>query len=95
MSALFLRGAVAALVLLGAVAHAQSSRLFDEQLIRKAAVDSFPDPAAIFEANLATLAALGHAGWQALRAQCRADAMADAASAARPSSDRPDPTDRC
>ena len=40
------------------------------------AVEAFPDPAAIFEANLATLDALGDAGWQALRAQCRRDAAA-------------------
>lgn len=38
------------------------------------AVDAFPDPAAIFEANLATLEALGPQGWEALQAQCRSDA---------------------
>jgi hypothetical protein len=38
------------------------------------AVDAFPDPAAIFEANLATLEALGGEGWERLREQCRRDA---------------------
>ena len=37
------------------------------------AVEAFPDPAAIFEANLATLDALGVQGWDALRAACHAD----------------------
>ncbi|MEO6410183.1 MAG: DUF1415 domain-containing protein [Burkholderiaceae bacterium] len=40
------------------------------------AVEAFPDPAAIFEANLATLDALGVPGWDALRAACRDDAVA-------------------
>ena len=48
------------------------------------AVEAFPDPAAIFEANLSTLQALGDAGWQALRAQCRRDAAAVAAAKAEP-----------
>ena len=52
-------------------------------LLREASVEraaeAFPDPAAIFEANLATLEALGDAGWQALRAQCRRDAAEHAA----------------
>lgn len=44
MSAWFVRGAVAALALLGtAAAHAQSVRLFNEPLIRQAAAASFPD----------------------------------------------------
>jgi hypothetical protein len=47
------------------------------------AVEAFPDPAAIFEANLATLEALGADGWNALRAQCRADAAA-ASDSSRP-----------
>ena len=39
------------------------------------AVEAFPDPAVIFDANLATIEALGAAGWDALRAACRADAL--------------------
>ncbi len=38
------------------------------------AVESFPDATAIFETNLATLAALGADGWAALQAECRAAA---------------------
>ena len=48
-------------------------------LLREASVEralnAFPDPAAIYEANVATLAALGAPGWDALRAACRADAL--------------------
>ena len=59
------------------------------------AVDAFPDPAAIYEANLATLDALGPAGWAALQAACRRDATAavagsDDAAGAHPDPDRPD-----
>ena len=32
-----------------------------------------PDPAEIYQANILTLRALGHAGWAALREQCRID----------------------
>ena len=39
------------------------------------AVEAFPDPASIFEANIATLDALGVQGWDALRAACRDDAQ--------------------
>ncbi len=38
------------------------------------AVEAFPDAAAIFENNLATLEALGPEGWAALQQRCRADA---------------------
>ena len=38
------------------------------------AVESFPEAEAIFEANIATLAALGAEGWAALQAECRAAA---------------------
>jgi len=38
------------------------------------AVDAFPEPEAIFEANIRTLDALGPAGWVALQDACRADA---------------------
>ena len=38
------------------------------------AVEAFPEPDAIIEANLRTLDALGTAGWAALEAQCRIDA---------------------
>jgi uncharacterized protein len=37
------------------------------------AVDAFPEADAIFEANIATLEALGAQGWAALRARCKAD----------------------
>lgn len=39
------------------------------------AVAAFPDASAIFETNMATLEALGAAGWAELRAQCRRDAQ--------------------
>jgi hypothetical protein len=52
-------------------------------LIREAsiarAVAAFPDAAAIFEANIATMKALGAAGWLALRQACCADACAASA----------------
>ncbi len=55
-------------------------------LLREASVEraalAFPEAEAIFEANIATLEALGADGWSALQAQCRADA--DAPSARRP-----------
>jgi hypothetical protein len=38
------------------------------------AVDAFPQPETIFEANMHTLEKLGAEGWAALLAQCRADA---------------------
>ncbi len=38
------------------------------------AVEAFPEPEAIFEANIRTLEALGPAGWAALQAACRRDA---------------------
>ena len=47
-------------------------------LLREASVEravaSFPDAAAIFESNVATLAALGAEGWATLQAECRAAA---------------------
>ena len=43
------------------------------------AVEAFPAPEAIFEANIRTLEALGRQGWVELQAACRRDA-ADAAS---------------
>ncbi|HWI10392.1 MAG TPA: DUF1415 domain-containing protein [Burkholderiaceae bacterium] len=47
-------------------------------LLREASVEravaAFPAAETIFEANVATLEALGAAGWAALQAQCRADA---------------------
>jgi hypothetical protein len=49
-------------------------------LLREASVDravqAFPDADAIIDANLATLQALGAAGWADVQAQCRADASA-------------------
>lgn len=38
------------------------------------AVAAFPDPDAIYEANMRTLEALGARGWAELQAQCRKDA---------------------
>jgi uncharacterized protein len=47
-------------------------------ILREASIDravaAFPDPEAIFEANIETLEALGTDGWSALQAQCREDA---------------------
>ncbi len=43
------------------------------------AVEAFPEPEAIFEANIRTLDALGPAGWAELQAACRRDAEAEAA----------------
>jgi len=47
-------------------------------LLREASVEravaAFPEAAAIYEANIATLEALGADGWARLQAQCRADA---------------------
>jgi len=40
------------------------------------ALEGVPDPASIFEANIATLDALGANGWAALQARCRAEALA-------------------
>ncbi|MES2228902.1 MAG: DUF1415 domain-containing protein [Pseudomonadota bacterium] len=51
-------------------------------LLREASVEravaAFPAAEAIYEANIATLEALGAEGWARLQAQCRADADADA-----------------
>ena len=38
------------------------------------AVAAFPEAAAIFEANIATLERLGESGWARLQQQCRDDA---------------------
>ena len=47
-------------------------------ILREASIDravaAFPDPEAIFEANIETLEKLGNDGWAALQAQCRKDA---------------------
>lgn len=47
-------------------------------LLREASVEravaAFPEPEAIYEANMKTLEALGADGWAALQARCRADA---------------------
>ena len=47
-------------------------------LLREASIEravaAFPRPESIFEANMRTLQSVGPAGWQALMAQCRADA---------------------
>lgn len=55
-------------------------------LLREASIDravqAFPDAEAIYEANLRTMTALGEAGWLALQAQCRRDAL-EAQSASR------------
>ncbi len=47
--------------------------LREESIAR--AVDSLADPASIYEANIVTLRSLGHAGWAALQAQCKRDAI--------------------
>ncbi|MDZ4336666.1 MAG: DUF1415 domain-containing protein [Pseudomonas sp.] len=48
-------------------------------ILREASIDravaAFPDPEAIFEANIQTLEDLGAEGWAALQAQCRKDAQ--------------------
>ncbi|WP_347507240.1 DUF1415 domain-containing protein [Pseudomonas anguilliseptica] len=48
-------------------------------ILREASIDravaAFPDPEAIFEANIQTLEDLGAEGWGALQAQCRKDAQ--------------------
>ncbi|MFN0184196.1 MAG: DUF1415 domain-containing protein [Aquabacterium sp.] len=41
------------------------------------AVQAMPDPAAIYDANVASLRRLGRAGWAALQARCREDAARD------------------
>ena len=47
-------------------------------LLREASVEravaAFPEPDAIYEANMKTLQALGAAGWAELQARCKADA---------------------
>lgn len=50
-------------------------QLLREQSV-EAAVAALPDPAAIYEANLTTLRSLGATGWDALRDDCRAAALA-------------------
>ena len=49
-------------------------------LLREASIDravaAFPDPEAIYEANIETMRQLGASGWAALQAQCRRDAEA-------------------
>lgn len=45
------------------------------------AVEAFPEPEAIYEANQRTLAALGHEGWEALRERWLADARTSIAAA--------------
>ncbi|MBI5257579.1 MAG: DUF1415 domain-containing protein [Burkholderiales bacterium] len=42
------------------------------------AVESFPQPEAIYEANIATMQRLGAQGWATLQQQCRDDALAAA-----------------
>jgi uncharacterized protein len=58
------------------------------QLLREdsvaAAARAMPDSAPIYEANIATLQALGAEGWKRLRAQCVHDAEAPRLSAAAP-----------
>jgi len=48
-------------------------------ILREASIDravaAFPDPEAIFEANIQTLENLGTEGWADLQAQCRRDAQ--------------------
>lgn len=48
-------------------------------ILREASIDravaAFPDPEAIFEANIQTLENLGAEGWADLQAQCRRDAQ--------------------
>jgi uncharacterized protein len=51
--------------------------LLREESVERA-VAAFPDVAAIFEANIATLEALGAPGWAALQAECKADATGQA-----------------
>lgn len=57
------------------------------QLLREdsvsAAAEAFPDSAEIYEANIARMLALGPQGWEALQAECRRDAEATLAGAAR------------
>jgi hypothetical protein len=47
--------------------------LLREESIERA-LDSFPEPDAIFEANIDTMTRLGPDGWAALQQQCRDDA---------------------
>jgi len=67
------------------------------QLLREdsveVAVRAMPESASIYEANIATLQALGAEGWERLRAQCVRDAEASRLSAAPPAS-RPSARDR-
>jgi hypothetical protein len=64
------------------------------QLLRErsieAAAAAWPDPAVIYEANVATLQRLGPSGWQALQDACRADARASC----EPALPAPAPPDR-
>jgi hypothetical protein len=61
-------------------------------LLREASIEravaAFPEAAAIYEANIATLDSLGAEGWARLQAQCRADA-------ATPSGPTADPPPAC
>ena len=58
------------------------------QLLRERSIEAvaaaWPDPAAIYEANIATLQGLGPAGWAALQSACRADANASSGPALPP-----------
>ena len=59
------------------------------QLLRERSIESavaaWPDPAVIYETNVATLQRLGPSGWRALQDACRADALASSAPAPPPS----------
>jgi hypothetical protein len=58
-------------------------QLLREQSVSAAAA-AFPDGAAIYESNIATLQALGPAGWASLQADCRRDAALAVQSEADP-----------
>ena len=64
------------------------------QLLRERSVETavaaLSDPAAIYEANIATLRRLGPAGWQALQDACAADAFANFSPARRQERAAPD-----
>jgi hypothetical protein len=53
--------------------HPTLHLLREESISR--AVAAFPDPSTIYEANILTLRALGHGGWEALRKKCHDDAQ--------------------
>jgi hypothetical protein len=48
------------------------------------AVDAIADAAVIYDANIATLERLGHAGWDVLQQQCHEDAIAGLSTGADP-----------